>query len=722
MEATAMTYVQVGLQRLDLLIHREILRLRAQYQLSLDEFRGLYVSDEQVDHLVNESLAEQGADETVNVLTERAEALRAAQAERRLHEAPWARLWKEFRLSQFEHDVVLLVLAPHVQLKYETLFAYLNNDVTRKSPTCDLALRLFTTTHAERAIADQYLLPQSTLFKEGLLQTVPQAADRPSWLSTGFTLAPGLAHFLLGHEHQIAELVSTVETREPRLGWDDVPLGPDLLKQCRKVGLLFTGTLADTTPPVVLLEGREGTGAPQVAEALCRDLGVQLIVIDAERLRPMLDQLPKIVRHLILQQRLTRAGIFIEHVEGFLDKEGQLFSEGKHFLIDLAQKRGLMLMSSAPGVPCGEWLREQDTLTIRLKDPDVAQRQKLWEQHLAPTSCTVDRDGLATLAARFILTPEQIRRAVASAAVANAINDDPTHTGWERELFRSAKEQSAHSLAKLAVKVEAIHTWDDLVLIPATMKRVKDVAGAIKHRHLVYGQWGFHRRLGTGMGLKVLFAGTSGTGKTMTAGVIARDLGLELYKIDLQGVVSKYIGETEKNLERIFRAAYCSNAILFFDEADALFGKRSEVKDAHDRYANIEVSYLLQKMEDFDGVVILASNWSKNIDEAFARRMHYVVDFPLPDETQRAQLWQGMLPSELPLSPDVDLEFLAKQFPITGGDIKNVVLDAAFVAAQNGQIVTMNQLIQAMARQQIKQGRIPSTAEFKQHYATIAQD
>ena len=311
---------------------------------------------------------------------------------------------------------------------------------------------------------------------------------------------------------------------------------------------------------------------------------------------------------------------------------------------------------------------------------------------------------------------------MASAVVSHAINHDSAHTGWGQTLLNSAREQSAHSLAKLAVKVEAIHTWDDLVLLPATMKRVKDVAGAIEHRHLVYGQWGFHRRLGTGMGLKVLFAGTSGTGKTMTAGVIAKDLGLELYKIDLQGVVSKYIGETEKNLERIFRAAYCSNAILFFDEADALFGKRSEVKDAHDRYANIEVSYLLQKMEDFDGVVILASNWSNNIDDAFARRMHYVVEFSLPDDTQRAQLWRGMLPVELPLNDDVDLAFLAKQFPIAGGDIKNVVLDAAFAAAQGSQMVTMKQLIQAMARQQIKQGRIPSTAEFKQHYATISQD
>jgi SpoVK/Ycf46/Vps4 family AAA+-type ATPase len=207
----------------------------------------------------------------------------------------------------------------------------------------------------------------------------------------------------------------------------------------------------------------------------------------------------------------------------------------------------------------------------------------------------------------------------------------------------------------------------------------------------------------------------------MTAGVIARDLGLDLYKIDLSGVVSKYIGETEKNLERIFQAAHSGNAILFFDEADALFGKRSEVKDAHDRYANIEVAYLLQRMEEHEGVVILASNLSKNIDEAFSRRMHYVVDFPLPDEHHREKLWRGMFPPEVPLGMDVDCQFLAKQFSISGGDIKNVALDAAFLAAHDGRRITMKQLIKAMARQMLKQGRIPSPADFKQYHPLIVE-
>jgi SpoVK/Ycf46/Vps4 family AAA+-type ATPase len=269
--------------------------------------------------------------------------------------------------------------------------------------------------------------------------------------------------------------------------------------------------------------------------------------------------------------------------------------------------------------------------------------------------------------------------------------------------------------------VKPIHCWDDLILPVATQTRIRELASAIRFRHVVYAEWGFERRIASGRGVKALFAGGSGTGKTMTASVIAQDLALDLYKIDLSSIVSKYIGETEKNLDRIFQAAQSSNAILFFDEADALFGKRSEVKDAHDRYANIEVSYLMQKVEDHEGIVILASNLSKNIDEAFSRRLHYVIDFPLPDEIHRERLWRSMFPPEAPLAKDLDWRFLAKQFSIAGGDIRNVALDAAFLAAQDGRVITMKQLVNAMARQMMKQGRIPSPTDFKQYHALIGQ-
>jgi SpoVK/Ycf46/Vps4 family AAA+-type ATPase len=267
--------------------------------------------------------------------------------------------------------------------------------------------------------------------------------------------------------------------------------------------------------------------------------------------------------------------------------------------------------------------------------------------------------------------------------------------------------------------VDSRYGWDDLVLPAVLLRQIREVAAAIKHRKLVYSDWGMAQRFPDGGGLKVLFSGASGTGKTMTASVLAQDLGLDLFRIDLSGIVSKYIGETEKNLDEIFRAARSSNAILFFDEADALFGKRSEVKDAHDRYANIEVAYLLQKMEEYDGVVILASNLSKNIDQAFSRRMHYSIEFPRPGKEHRERLWRGMFPAATPIGEDVDFPFLARQFELTGGDIKTVVLNAAFMAAENGKVIGMEQVVKAMARQMVKQGKLVGVNEFKQYHPLL---
>ena len=254
------------------------------------------------------------------------------------------------------------------------------------------------------------------------------------------------------------------------------------------------------------------------------------------------------------------------------------------------------------------------------------------------------------------------------------------------------------------------------MLPPATLSQLREIAGAVKHRHIVYSQWGFEQRLSLGKGLKALFAGVSGTGKTMTAEVLARELGLDLYKIDLSTVVSKYIGETEKNLDRIFRAAQSSNAILFFDEADALFGKRSEVKDAHDRYANIEVGLSAAKDR---GIRRLRHPGDQPHPEHRRRlqapdELHRRV--PFPDEHHRELLWRGMFPPQTPLGDDLDFPFLARQFALSGGNIKNAALAAAFLAASEESAVQMRHLVQAVAREWQKLGKLLSAADFKQYY------
>lgn len=235
---------------------------------------------------------------------------------------------------------------------------------------------------------------------------------------------------------------------------------------------------------------------------------------------------------------------------------------------------------------------------------------------------------------------------------------------------------------------------------------------------MVYDQWGFARKI-AGKDLNVLFSGPPGTGKTMAAGIIAAELGLDLYKIDLSQVVSKYIGETEKNLQHIFQAAENSNAILFFDEADTLFGKRSQVKDAHDRYANLEISYLLQQMEEYDGVALLATNLHANVDEAFLRRLKFSIEFPFPDEPARLLIWQEFFPPAVPTSSDIDFPFLARQFKLAGGNIKNIVLNAAFLAAARDEPVSMRHIILAAHREYQKMGKISLESEFGQYYRMV---
>jgi SpoVK/Ycf46/Vps4 family AAA+-type ATPase len=325
----------------------------------------------------------------------------------------------------------------------------------------------------------------------------------------------------------------------------------------------------------------------------------------------------------------------------------------------------------------------------------------------------IDPVTVEGLANRFRLMPEQISQAVeescASAQWRKAFSSEVGHVDSSDplpdELYAAARAQSGSDLVSVARKLEPNYTWDDLVLPSETMRQLHEICQRVNRREQVLGQWGFDRKLSLGKGTSSLFAGPSGTGKTMAAEVIANEVKLDLYAIDLAGVVSKYIGETEKNLDRIFATAEGTNAILFFDEADALFGKRSEVRDSHDRYANLEISYLLQKMDAYQGVTILASNLRQHMDDSFIRRLAFTVLFPFPDETYRRRIWLGMWPAETPVSDTVDFDDLAGRFKLSGGNIKNIALAAAFLAADDGGVVTTAHLLHAVQREYEKMGK-----------------
>jgi SpoVK/Ycf46/Vps4 family AAA+-type ATPase len=354
-------------------------------------------------------------------------------------------------------------------------------------------------------------------------------------------------------------------------------------------------------------------------------------------------------------------------------------------------------------------------MRIHIERLSTSDRIELWKTMLEGVTDELPPQTIETLAGQFVLTTGQIV-AAASAAMTQALQEG--RLLQTSDLFEAARFHSGHHLAGLAHKIEPRYNWEDLVLPETPITMLHELVGMVKSRPRVLEEWGLGRKLTSSMGVSALFTGPPGTGKTLAAQIIANELGIDLYRIDLSTIVSKYIGETEKNLERIFNEAQTSNAILFFDEADAIFGKRSEVKDAHDRYANIEVGYLLQRMEAYDGVAILATNLRANLDEAFTRRLQFIINFPFPEEEYRARIWDVLMPSELPRANDLDLRLMAKRFKLAGGSIRNSIVSAAFAAAEESQsreesgCIKMSHLMHGVQRELQKMGKLVQETDF----------
>jgi ATPase family associated with various cellular activities (AAA)/Winged helix domain, variant len=697
------------LRRLDRLLEREILRLRARYELSLDEFRGLYMSDEQVDRLVRDTAT--GVDAAV--LAPSTGRLLAPLSS---NDTAWGTLAARLALEPLDLDLILLALAPEIDLKYETLYAYLNNDVARKWPTLDLAQRLLGDGPRTCAMIAMALSPAGKLSGLGILERIDPPSARPSRLNAGLALTPMVTQFLLGLPLADPRLAGIIETK-PRHESDHASGDAEVCALVARLTALLR-TRCDKAPAIALV-GECGSGRRTTVVAICHELGVPMLSVQIGAVDHKSESISAVASALALHRSLRPSVLYLGGLHTVRGASEAMSAEGMRLIEMLLRQPAPIFIACDSHTDWRELLRSRRMLIVRLDESGYSQRLALWERQLGRAGIELSAADRRQLADRLLLSPGQIEDAIATARdlatlAHSATIDVPT-------LVAAARQQTDHKIGKLALKVESHHSWDDLVLPLTTRTRLKDLASAIHNRNVVYHEWGFARRVATGTGMQALFTGASGTGKTMAAGIIARELGFDLYKIELSGVISKYIGETEKNLERIFAAVRAANAMLFVDEAEAVLGKRSEVKDAHDRYANIEVAYLLQKLEEHDGVVILASNLKRNIDDAFARRMHYVIDFPLPDEAHRRKLWQGMFPRQMPLGSDVDFEFLARHFDLAGGDIKNVALDAAFLAAQDGQVVTMKQLVKAMGQQMMKQGRIPSPSDFKQYHGLIAQ-
>ncbi len=692
---------------------------RMQERSSLEsEFKGLVISEKEVEALIDRPLGEPPAvensrtadsKEIIRLLSERNAKVAAQRAESlrrgtklRLHE-----LQAAFGLTRFDVECLLICLAAELDLRYERLYAYLQDDVTKTRPTMDLVLNLLCATFAEKLQQRERFAPNAPLVaRQILLLSDDSSQPGSTLLAKKLRVDERITRYLLDSDEIDFRICTYATCIQPQTSMEELVLTPNIK---RTLASLSKQSL--TAEPILLyMQGPYGCGRKATAEALCRDWGLRLLVVDLEALIASQATTPAAALELVLREAVLRGdALYLEEFDVLLAEDKLAIR--KTFCHQLRGHIGVVFLAGESCWQPRDEIADFSFVHIELPLPDYVSRCELWGRAVeANGNSALD---ISTLANKFRFTGGQIKDALTTAQHhARWKEPEGTQVGLA-DLIDACRLQSNRKLSKLGRKVTPRQSWEDIVLPVDRLQQLREICNAMKHRSKVLEEWGFDRKLSLGKGLNVLFAGPSGTGKTMAAEIMAAELELDLYKIDLSTVVSKYIGETEKNLARIFAEAECSNAILFFDEADALFGKRSEVRDSHDRYANIEINYLLQKMEEHEGVVILATNFRRNMDDAFVRRMHFTVEFPLPSEADRRRIWEQIWPKDTPQAPDLDFEFMARRFEIPGGNIRNIAMAAAFLAASDGGVVSMSHLLHGTRREYQKMGKVVMQGEFQ---------
>jgi SpoVK/Ycf46/Vps4 family AAA+-type ATPase len=709
------------LKRIDLLVRRAMIVARSEQPKPDGEFRGFVISEPDIDEILESGgffqqhwMNQEGHKAKLEPIDQKLQELRKAIDERREVTANSGRrltlayLAEGFGLSAAEVDLVLIALAPELEPRYETLYAYLQDDVTRKRPGVNLALNLICRSEREKLFGRRYFTPGSPLTHFRMIELIEEAHDRESTLLRKFMkVDEALLRYLLEHSPTRLALGSFIE---PRATIDGLEV--DEATQTKLRNLIVSLQRTGVSNTIVQLTGSSRDELRAAAEAIAQDLRKKLIYATTAEL----ENAGSTVNAMIRDATLLDAAIAVMASEqpGNEQQPKPTAAVDQQIWRSLGQASGPVIAmgpdGSFPDLP-----GDARVWRVELEAPSYRLRRHAWESALGGTGSDIDT---ARLADTFRFGGASIRQASTVALSLASLRNPSDPKPNLADVLAAGRTVSGSNLQRYAVAVQPRYTWKDIVLPEEKLQQLRHIAARFEHRRTVHQDWGFGEKLSRGKGLTFLFTGQSGVGKTMAAEVLANSLSLELYQIDLSTVVSKYIGETEKNLSAIFREAEMSQSLLFFDEADSLFGKRTEVKDAHDRYANLEVNYLLQRIEQFEGMVILATNLQRNLDEAFLRRMQDVVDFPMPDEKLRERIWRQHLPDDAPKEDNIDFSFLAHQFKLTGGNIKNAVMSAAYLAALKEKKIGMAEMVRGVSLELQKQGKLVLKTDFGKHFET----
>jgi AAA+ superfamily predicted ATPase len=618
---------------------------------------------------------------------------------------------KAFNLSPFERDLLVLCAAVEFDAQFAGLCAKAQQHDRKFYPTFSLALAIFPGGHWD-ALSPINPLRKWRLVEVGVARTLATSPLR---------IDERILHYLVGVNYLDERLQGIVEPLSTDF-YLEQPLVPSHHNLAAEIVASWGQSYAEFGRfPVLQLCGIEAASKQAIAAKACADLDLNLLVMSADAF-PADQSQQNLLKSLCDREYiLNKSAIFLDcdHLEG-----NEAWREATVARLIDTIKCPLIVSSRDRRTQ-----RQRPLITLEVSQPTAHEQRIIWQNALGDMATHLN-GHIESLVAHFNLSPSAINSACLQAKGIinqkqennqnNQINQTGNYAQSEyteiqekiyHQLWQTCRLQARLKMDELAQRIDTNATWDDLILPEKEKQVLQECYAQVKQRVKVYEQWGFGDKSGRGLGISALFAGSSGTGKTMAAEILAKQLQLDLYRIDLSSIVSKYIGETEKNLRRVFDAAEGGGAILLFDEADALFGKRSDVKDSHDRYANIEVGYLLQRMEAYRGLAILTTNLKNSIDQAFLRRIRFVVQFPFPDINQRGEIWQRIFPEKTP-TEGLAFKKLAK-LNVAGGNIRNIAINAAFLAAEADEPVMMKHILDATKSEYIKIERTLTESEIR---------
>lgn len=592
-------------------------------------------------------------------------------------------LCRMFRLSEYERDLLVLCAGMEFDGEWATLCATVQNDAQKPYPTLSLALATLSDPHWS-ALAPDSPLRYWHLIEIGSGNALTQSPIR---------IDERILHYLIGlpqQDERLAGCITPVASDAIAL----VESHQRIVKQSYQSWIQFAQKQSLKQLPVIQLCGQDRISLQAIALAIAARSQLNLFEIAIDTLPTDIAQFHLLMRLCEREYLLSQAAFWIDcTLESDLNStQASLLSR----LIDQLAAPVIVATSDR------RRQRQRRYLSFDVDLPSPAEQRSLWHQHLPNLT-----NQLAPLVSQFNLSPDAIETACLQVQSLPITSSDELASN----LWQTCREQARPRLDELAQRISSSMGWEDLVLPDKEQQTLHELIAHVKQRSRVYETWGFGSKSARGLGITALFSGASGTGKTTAAEVIAHELQLDLYRIDLSTIVSKYIGETEKNLRRIFDAAEAGGVVLLFDEADSLFGKRSEVKDSRDRYANLEVSYLLQRMESYRGLAILTTNLKASIDPAFLRRIRFVVPFSFPDQQQRTEIWRRVFPKDTP-TENLDFDKLAR-LGVAGGNIRNIAVNAAFIAADADEAVQMKHILAAARNEYVKLERPLTDAETR---------